>query len=261
MSINRLYNRSPDIKKNFLEHGFFLHEKAIPDIEINALKKALHNAIAKESQLHRSTDDPSQVICCPWYDDIFLNILRKKVFLDINRILGNDCIIYNYGNSSIRPGQGNFSSHIHVERYYHTGSYLEGVGVMLLLDDFTAENGATWFLPSSWSQQKAPSENEFFEKAERLIAPAGSVFYFHPHLWHSGGINLTEHVREALTIGFCRPYLKQRLDLPSLFSSRREMLSPDVQQKLGFYSQPPQDIETFYKRSRGWLANDDFKED
>lgn len=256
MKESEIYNRSPDIRKNFFEHGFFLHEKPFSRQEVDALKKALHHAIAQEAPLRRDSDDPSQVVCCPLYDDLFLDILRRDIFMSANELLGKDCIIYNYGNSSIRPGVGNFSSHIHVERPYSTGNHLEGIGVMILLDDFTVENGATWFLPGSWLLEQAPNQTEFFAKAERLLAPAGSILYFHPHLWHSGGINRTALTREALTIGFCRPYLKQRLDLPSLFATRREELTADVVQKLGFHSQPPRDIESFYQRSRGWLSID-----
>lgn len=250
-----LHNRHSDLARNFLQHGFFLLECAL-SVQMTAdLKTALHLAIEREAPLRRASDDPLQVVCCPWYDTLFLEAARGTIFSGIDSLLGRDSIIYNYNNSSISPGAGNFSSHIHVERYYTTGSRLEGIGVMILLDDFTVDNGATWFLPDSWLLEVSPDPSDFFAHAERLIAPAGSVLFFHPHLWHSGGVNRTNDVRDALTIGFCRPYLKQRLDFPALFGERRPLLPDDVVQKLGFMAQPPGSIEEFYQRSGGWLTD------
>lgn len=251
-----LRNRHSDLIRNFSEQGFFLQEGVFPTSRIEELKAALHHAIEAESPLRRPRDDTMQVVCCPWYDDLFLHILRKEVFRGINDLLGEDSIIYNYNNSCIKPGQGNFSSHIHVERPYTTGDWIEGVGVLILLDDFTTENGASWFLPASWNQAEAPDEALFFAQAERLLAPAGSIFFFHPHLWHSGGINRTDQIREALSIGFCRPYLKQRLEFTTLFADRRQRLPEDIVQKLGFYAQPPQSIDAFYKRRGGWQVKE-----
>lgn len=252
-----LYNRHSDLVRGFSEQGFYLQHEVLQPACIKELKMALHQAIQSESLLHRASDDDMQVVCCPWYDDIFLHALRDNVFNDANKLLGNDCILYNYNNSSIKPHTGNFSSHIHVERYYTTGRQLEGVGVIILLDDFTIENGASWFLPSSWPMETAPDEEYFFSTAERLIAPAGSVLFFHPHLWHCGGVNQTAHFRHALSIGFCKPYLKQRLDLTELFSDRRSRLPEDIVQKLGFHSLPPKSIEAFYNRPGGWAIKTD----
>lgn len=250
-----LHNRHPDLLQNFVEQGFFLLPGALPVNRVAALKAALHKAIAAEAPLRRPSDDPSLVVCCPWYDDLFLEVLRADVFPGINRLLDSDSILYSYNNSCIRPGTGNFSSHIHVEREYTTGEWLEAVGVMILLDEFTEENGASWFLPSSWREETSPPEQHFRENSERLLAPAGSIFFFHPHLWHSGGLNRSDDVREALTIGFCRPYLKQRLDFPAMFDSRRHHFPHDVVQKLGFFAQPPRSIQSFYGRGGGWQSS------
>jgi ectoine hydroxylase-related dioxygenase (phytanoyl-CoA dioxygenase family) len=125
--------------------------------------------------------------------------------------------------------------------------YVTNVGATILLDDFTEENGATWYLPRSQAQAEAPPEDEFYATAKRLIAPAGSVLFFNARIWHAGGDNKTSKWRHALTINMCRPYMKQRIDIPR---AMKDMdlggVSDRVRQKLGFFSQPPASLEEYY---------------
>jgi ectoine hydroxylase-related dioxygenase (phytanoyl-CoA dioxygenase family) len=37
----------------------------------------------------------------------------------------------------------------------------------------------------------------------RVVAPAGSIFYFDPRLWHAGGANKTDKWRHATTLSIC----------------------------------------------------------
>lgn len=73
------------------------------------------------------------------------------------------------------------------------------MGATILLDDFTAENGATYFLPNSQLMNEAPSEEDFYKNAKRVIAPAG-IWFFNARIWHAGGQNHTNNWRHALTI-------------------------------------------------------------
>lgn len=236
----------------FMEEGACIAESVIPRVLLNETKRALHLAMEAEKELHREQDDDSLVVCCPFYDDVFLEILRGAIFEAVDVLLGKSSIIYSYNNSCMQPRQGNFSSNVHVERHYSTGDYLEALGLIVLLDDFTESNGATWYLPRSQRQLKRPDDAFFYKHAKRLIAPAGSLFFFHPNLWHAGGINETDSSRWALSIGFCRSYMKQRIDLTAMFADRRDLFPDDVRQKLGFDAKSPSDIAGFYARKGGW---------
>jgi ectoine hydroxylase-related dioxygenase (phytanoyl-CoA dioxygenase family) len=114
------------------------------------------------------------------------------------------------------------------------------MGATILLDDFTEENGATWFLPGSHTRVDAPAEDEFYRDARRVSAPAGSAFYFNARLWHAGGRNETDEWRHALTLNICRPYMKQRIDIPRAMAHLDVSGIPEkALQKLGFLSQVP----------------------
>jgi ectoine hydroxylase-related dioxygenase (phytanoyl-CoA dioxygenase family) len=115
------------------------------------------------------------------------------------------------------------------------------------LNDLTGENGATWFLPGSHVTPEPPAKEHFYSHGKRVIAPAGSIFYFNTRLWHAGAPNQTGCWRHTLAINMCRPYMKQRLDIP------RAMAHMDLSgvprrtlQKLGFLSQVPASYDEYY---------------
>ena len=252
--LNKQMESAPlgSIVATFSDHGCYTWKAAISQQNVILLKAALEKAIQIEKSFHRESDDPCQVVCCPVYDDIFLNVLRGELFSVVDALLGEAAILYSYNNSTMLPGKGNFSSKIHVERSYSTGNYLEMLGMMILLDDFTVDNGATWYLPGSQRVDERPDQTDFYQKAERLIAPSGSVFLFHPRLWHAGGINHTAEKRHALSIGFCQPYMKQRIDLVALLAGQKKDFSIDIKQKIGFYAKPPSTIADFYVKKSVW---------
>ena len=86
-----------------------------------------------------------------------------------------------------------------------------------LLDDFTADNGATRVVPGSHrnglaarealADQWAPHPDEVL-----LTAPAGTVVVFNSHLWHGGTKNRSDRPRRALHSYFGRRSRGQQLD-------------------------------------------------
>lgn len=86
-----------------------------------------------------------------------------------------------------------------------------------LLDDFTADNGATRVVPGSHRSGRAPGEALADVRAAHpeevlLLAPAGSVVVFNSHLWHGGTVNRSLAPRRALHSYFTRRGNSQQLD-------------------------------------------------
>ena len=86
-----------------------------------------------------------------------------------------------------------------------------------LLDDFTADNGATRVVPGSHRSgvtvREALTDGEAPHPDEvMLIAPAGTVVVFNSHLWHGGTLNRTSAPRRALHSYFTRRSRGQQLD-------------------------------------------------
>lgn len=234
----------------FLTNGYSIVENVFPISIIEEIRKILPNCIERAQDDAKNESEIGRLIFCPCYDLKFIELLENDKFLiPFETILGKNYYLYTYSSSCLPPHSGNFSSKIHVDRRVIIPGYVEMVGALVLINDFTEENGATWYLPKYFDNATPPSEDLFYKKSKRLIAKAGSVFYFNSTLWHSGGINKTNVWRHALALAIVRPYLKQRLDIPSML--RTQDLSPyskNAKKILGFNSEPPKSITEYYSK-------------
>ncbi|GAB4431961.1 MAG: phytanoyl-CoA dioxygenase family protein [Turneriella sp.] len=239
-----------DRSGEFSEQGYILCEKLLEPGSVEVLRSELCLAIEREAAQYGNCShrDYGMLLAAPIYGGALLHLAKKReLFAVPNEILGENCIIHVYTSSSLPPGGANYSSRIHRERNPRYPDIADFVGVLILLDDFTADNGATWYLPASHRRPDIPTEEEFYAKAERLIAPAGSVFYFDWRLWHAGGINQTSAWRHALAMGITPAYHKQKIDLPrAIPAAYAAELDDFALQKLGFFSVPPASLEEYY---------------
>lgn len=232
------------------KNGFIIVENVLSPDFIKRIKSELEMAIAKEVEYHKTTDykDYGMVILCALYGGSFLTLFDNNIItLPFNSVLGEGCIVYAYTSSSMPPNKSNYSNRIHVDCPRIIPNYITNMGATILLDDFTVENGATWFLPKSHTMSEPPSEEFFYKNAQRVIAPAGSVWFFNARLWHAGGNNTTPNWRHAVTLNVCRPFMKQRIDIPrALEKIDMTNASEIIKQKLGFYAQVPASLDEYY---------------
>jgi ectoine hydroxylase-related dioxygenase (phytanoyl-CoA dioxygenase family) len=243
-------------KQDFLsaieQQGFAVVENVLSTDFCEQMIPGLEAAIETEALFHgtREHKDYGMLLACPVYGGHFLKLVdNETVMKPFDWILGDTSIIYVYTSSSMPPNQTNYSARIHVDRPHFIPGYTEALGCLVMLNDFTEDNGATWVLPASHHQVEAPDEDSFYKNAIRITAPRGSVFYFHLRLWHAGGRNTTHQWRHSVGIGMVRSYLKQRIDLPrALAYSKTDLsgISDFGLQKLGFFSQPPTSLAEFH---------------
>lgn len=257
--------------KELEEEGYFITGKIFDDEFISKIKAELEAAIEQEARFHQSTDykDYGMLLACPVYGGAFLELLANQTLIEpFNWMLGETCIIYVYTSSSMPPHGSNYSKRVHVDRPMLIPGFNESLACLIPLDDFTEANGATYFLPRSHKSPQKPEENFFYRNARRLIAERGSVFYFNPRLWHSGGDNTTSRWRHSVGMAMVRPYMKQRIDLPRAMKGMDLSRVPErVLQKLGFFAQPPTSLEEYYappekrpyRQKSEWNAQDNFR--
>jgi ectoine hydroxylase-related dioxygenase (phytanoyl-CoA dioxygenase family) len=230
--------------------GYAIVEDVLDPEFVKRAKRDLEEAIQLEAEYHGSKDykDYGMVLLCSLYGRSFSDLFdNPRLTEPFNLILGDGCIVYAYTSSSMPPTKGNFSNRIHVDSPRLIPGYVTNMGATILLDDFTEDNGATWFLPASHTRADAPSEQEFFGNGRRVLAKAGSVFFFNARLWHAGGGNQTDSWRHALTINMCRAYMKQRIDIPRAMAHMDLSHMPQASlQKLGFLAQVPASYDEYY---------------
>jgi ectoine hydroxylase-related dioxygenase (phytanoyl-CoA dioxygenase family) len=99
-----------------------------------------------------------------------------------------------------------------------------------LLDDFTADNGATRVIPGSHAWRELPQAVLKDASAPHpsevlLLAPAGSVVVMNTHAWHGGTANRTTRDRRALHAFYCRNDKPQQ-------QYQKRLLRPETQNRL-----------------------------
>jgi ectoine hydroxylase-related dioxygenase (phytanoyl-CoA dioxygenase family) len=248
------YSEFPANKKfleGFNENGFFIINNALTDHEIQKALEELAGALKCELEYHKGAIDYpfyGYVLNNACYGGIFIELIsERRLFQLVELLLGENMILYSYTSSSMPPKLGNPSSTIHVDSPIWIKNYPLRVGVMIPLVDFTMENGATTYLPGSHLFEQRPSDEAYSSHSKKLLVNAGSMFIFDARLWHSGGINSTDKWRHALTFNWCRPWMKQYVNMPKLLGSALPMrLNLVAQKRLGYFSSPPESYEEYF---------------
>ena len=240
-----------ELSESIRDVGYFILSSGLHDAVLDDLRRALIEAIRRETEWHGSSDytDYGMVLACPVYDTAFAEFLAADpIWQATSAVLGEQAIVYGYTASSLPPGGSNYSHRIHRDCPRSLSSQPTNLGLTFALDDFTADNGATWYVPGSHREAEPPTSEEFTRRAQQLVVPRGSAFFFDARLWHSGGWNTTHDWRHALTVNFCLGWMKQRLDLPRLLGAGyRAMISERAAQRLGFDSQVPASYFEYYQ--------------
>lgn len=120
------------------------------------------------------------------------------------------------------------------------------LSMVLAIDAFTAENGATVILPGShsWTSEQfaevrdayaAGRPHPLLAGARPAVMPAGAAIVFQGTLIHGGGANRSDAPRLALTHQYCEPWARTQenfyLEIPAELV---RTFSPRLQQLLGY---------------------------
>jgi ectoine hydroxylase-related dioxygenase (phytanoyl-CoA dioxygenase family) len=174
-------------------------------------------------------------------------VIHPNVLPVVEALLGPTCIMYACVSSSMPPNGTNFSKRIHVDSPRVIPSYPTNVGVMMALTDFTEDNGATRFLPGSFERMDPPTDEEFERDAEMVFPRAGSAVIFNARTFHSGGVNRTSEPRHAVTVNYCRAYMRQSFDFVRMVPPERvPTLPPALRRVLGFNVRMPTSLDEYY---------------
>ncbi len=158
------------------------------------------------------------------------------------------CILNSFGGVVNKKDAPAYVANIHRDVRSFTGNLPLMINMMVILDEFTEEKGATYILSGSHQHPEKPEEHIFYQQADRVIAPAGSVVLFNSNLWHAAGVNRTDLPRRLLTLTFTKPFMKPQLDYPrALGFERMEDFSPHLQQLIGYKARIPSTLEEWYQ--------------
>lgn len=229
--------------------GAVILRKLVGPTEIRALKEALIRALHEdEIQRGREYRFRGMVHALMTRGEAFFGPLENPGLIGIAKaVLGHGCILHAYNSSSMPPGGSNYSRPIHVDCPRLIPGYITNLGATLALDGFTPENGAMEIAHGLKGQLNAPTEEEFEAAKLRLDdLKAGDAIFFNARCWHRGGINRTNTWRHAITLNFCRAYMRQQFDFSSMIEeSRISRMSVQVRGLLGYFVRPPKTMDEF----------------
>jgi len=147
------------------------------------------------------------------------------------------------------PRRTSYAHRIHRDIRSFSGEMPLMLNTLVMLDAFTAENGATTW-DGTHKRAERIGDEEFHRIASRALGPAGSVLVFNSNVWHAGGDNRTAGaaLRDAM---FCRPFIKPQFDYPRALGYDRTDWSPHLRQLLGYDSRIPASLDECTSRPSG----------
>jgi len=216
--------------------------------KVAALRQELECAIAEDAIAFPDVFDRGMVHNCMVRGNEMLTLLDHPVLnAYLKAALSETCIIYAYQSSSLPPDEGNYGSRIHVDSPRFIPGYTTNLGVILALDDFTLDNGATYYLKGSHRSSEIPLPEYFFANASRALCKAGDMILFNGRVVHAAGINRTNRTRHSLTINVCRSFMRQRFDFPRLVPKEMiDRLGADGKRLIGMNVRMPVNLSEFY---------------
>jgi len=233
--------------------GWVLVERVIPRDLLDRLRDDMEAAYVaqREMQIRNGVGDSSNgtVHHLPIAGGSFLEFLERRFCGELlDAFFGGPFILNTFGGVLNLPDDLSYVGRVHRDLRSFSGTLPLMAQLLVLLVDFTEENGATYILGGSHHMPQQPGDDVFFRDAIRAVAPAGSVVVFNSNLWHAAGPNRSRGSRRALTLAFTKPFVKQQLDYPrALGDEFGASLSPVLRQVLGYNARVPASLDEWYQ--------------
>jgi hypothetical protein len=180
-----------------------------------------------------------------------LNDFLYALYLDnyIEAYFGGKYILNSFGainNSTYTDDSYKHGLQFHRDVRTFSGDFRLMLNMLVMVDDFTVENGATRLVPGTHRSADKPDDSYLENHAIRATGTAGSILLFDSNLWHAASPNTTSGPRMALTLTFTRPFVKQQMDYPRMLG---EAFPPNgrVRQVLGYNARVPASYDEWYQ--------------
>ncbi|WP_313300551.1 phytanoyl-CoA dioxygenase family protein [Diaphorobacter sp.] len=178
-------------------------------------------------------------------DPELIPLIEHPVVLPmVQHVMGEDCNLHDFQSTSIGPGTGGGAWHVDAplgqikEPLPDFPLTLQNVW---MLDDFTADNGATRVMPGSHKLRKSPPwGSDPLEGEVTLTAPAGSVAIWLSNTWHRSGPNHSDKQRRAILCNYNVSWLRNFADFTTTLAPEVvPTLSERAKYLLGFGARAP----------------------
>ena len=239
------------------EKGYTILRNQIDEKWLNLLTKEVDRAFVEHRnvQLANGNDINTDgvalhvLLSSPLFIE-FLQTLLDNGFIQTlqDNFFHSKCIVNSLSALNNLPNQPNFSAVVHRDLRFYSGDFPIMLNCLLLVDDFTVENGGTYLLTGSHLEERKPTDEEFFSNAIQATGRRGDIVVFNANVWHSSAPNTTQEDRRAIPFTVSRSFMKQLLDYPRAIGyDKMDTFTPEMQQLLGYYSRVPASLEEWYQ--------------
>lgn len=242
---------------NLKNQGYTILRNKVPQEWINKLSLGIDNAFIehRKTQIQNNNDIATGGVALHALlsDTIFIDFLdfliKENFIKDLeDNYFKSNCILNSLSALNNLPNQPNFSANIHRDLRFYSYNLPTMVNCLLMVDDFTYKNGATFLLPYSHLKEEKPTDKEFFKTAIQAVGKKGDLIVFDSNIWHSSAPNNTDKGRRGIPITISRSFMKQLLDYPrALGYNEINKFNPKLQQLLGYYSRVPSSLNEWYQ--------------
>jgi ectoine hydroxylase-related dioxygenase (phytanoyl-CoA dioxygenase family) len=242
--------------KELKEIGICFLRNQIEENLIEDLRNAVDVSFVKhrDIQIALNNEINSEGIALNVFNDDFayIKLLEKLLELGIIKDLENNFFKSKFILNSMsaldnKPNSTNFSAIVHRDIKFFSKDLPIMLNGLVLLDDFTIENGATMLLPYSHKIEEKPTDFSFIADCIRAVGKKGDILLFNSNIWHCSAPNKTNERRRAIPLTFSKSCIKQMFDYTkSIEEDSMYNFSDDMKQLLGFDSRVPSSLYEWY---------------
>jgi ectoine hydroxylase-related dioxygenase (phytanoyl-CoA dioxygenase family) len=245
------------MRENLLRNGYCKLEDSISLYWIERLNKSLPEIFEKHENIRRANNNPimskglamNALIGNSIFFEFLQHLIDLKIIQWIEEVyFQNRCILNSFTALSNIPDEEKvFHKKVHRDIRGFSGDIPLMLNMLVMLDEFTIENGATLLLPQSHLKNEIPSNEYFLKNAIHAKGKAGDIIVWNSNLFHASGTNLTKNVRRGLPITFSLPYYKQLLDYPRAIGyDKYDEFNEEFRRLLGYDARVPSSISEWY---------------
>lgn len=237
--------------------GFTIIRNVVSEDWVSKLRNAAMKAFDEHRDIQKKNNNDVDVDGVALHailsDDIFIDFLislsDESFFGDIeDNFFKSKFILNSFSALNNKPNKPNFSSEVHRDTKFYSGKENLMLNVLVMLDDFTHENGPTLVLPYSHLFEEKPTQDFFDNNHEQVVGKKGDILLFHGDVWHCSSVNNTNNDRVALPITLTKSNIKQLLDYPRAFGyDKMSNFTEKAQQLLGYHSRVASSLAEWYQ--------------
>lgn len=247
---------TPEQAKDLKEIGFTIIPNQVTPKWLDILSKSMDKAFLehKEIQIKNNsslTDGVALHALLSSNNFIeFLYVLLENGFIQSlqDNYFQSNCILNSLSALNNLPDQPNFSAIVHRDLRFYSNRFPIMLNCLIMIDNFTVENGGTYLLPYSHLEERKPSDEEFFANSIQATGNAGDILIFDSNIWHASAPNKTQHGRRAIPFTVSKSFMKQLLDYPRAIGyDKINTFTYEMQQLLGYHSRVPASLDEWYQ--------------